>query len=173
MQLITEKAAKIKLLILDVDGVLTDGRLHYTQQGEELKVFYVHDGLGIKLLQNAEIVVAIISSRQSEIVTKRMYDLGVTHVYQGQTDKLPAYRKLITQLNLRDEQVAYLGDDLPDLPVMKHVGLSIAVANANIAVLQQVDWITTKSGGAGAVREVCELIMLSQNKLQSVTTTFM
>jgi len=162
------KAKKIKLLILDVDGVLTDGCLFYGATGEAYKAFHVHDGLGIKLLQQNGVKVAIITSRSSDIVKQRMQDLGVAHVYQGQKEKLPAFKDLIQQLKLTADQVAYAGDDLPDLPVLKKVGLSIAVANAHPLVSQEAMLLTKTTGGKGAVREICEFILQAQGKLDSV-----
>lgn len=172
MEKIIERAKKIKLLILDVDGVLTDGQLYYDADGNELKAFHVHDGLGIKLLQRSGIAVAIITSRNAPSVAHRMANLGVEHVYQGQSDKLAAYRELLQKLTLAPEQVAYAGDDLIDLPLLKQVGLSIAVANANAAVLTQVHWITSLKGGEGAVREVCELLLKAQNHWQQLLAQY-
>ncbi|AAO90289.1 3-deoxy-manno-octulosonate-8-phosphatase KdsC [Coxiella burnetii] len=154
-----ERARRIKLLILDVDGVLTDGRLIYSSRGEILKVFHVHDGLGIKQLLKAGIEVAIISSRKSKAVSRRAAELGIRHVFQGQPDKRIAFKKLLSQLKLDEKQVAYVGDDLPDLPIMQQVGLAIAVTNALPAVQQQAHWKTRKEGGQGAVREVCDFIL--------------
>lgn len=155
----------IKLLILDVDGVLTDGKLYFSSQGETIKAFHVHDGLGIKQLMALGVVVAIISSRNSEIVSLRMQELGVTHVYQGQKNKLLAFEKLLAELQLTDDQVAYVGDDLPDLPVMQRVGLAIAVANAVPEIKAIADWQCQQRGGDGAVREVsdrlCQMLTTS------------
>lgn len=161
---ITEKFRRIQLLILDVDGVLTDGKIWLTPDGSEMKSFHTHDGMGIKNLQNAGIPVAIISSRNSAIVTARMQELGVRHIYQGQTQKIVAFEELLSQLNISKDAVAYVGDDLPDLPVMKQVGLSIAVANAVTQVKQQSDWQTQQTGGHGAVREVCDMILHEQSR---------
>ena len=159
-----EKFRNIKLLILDVDGVLTDGKIWLTANGEEMKSFHTHDGLGIQSLQRAGILIAIISSRQSVIVEHRMQELGVTHVYQGQASKIAAFETLITKLRLPEDATAYVGDDLPDLPVMTKVGLSIAVNNAVAPVKACADWHTQRNGGEGAVREVCDMILASQNK---------
>lgn len=159
---IAQKIEKIKLLILDVDGVLTDGKIWLTPDGNEMKSFHTHDGMGIKNLQNAGIAVAVISSRNSAIVTTRMQELGVQHIYQGQVSKIAAFEELLSLLNLSKDAVAYVGDDLPDLPVMTQVGLSIAVANAVARVKQQSDWETQQIGGYGAVREVCDLILQRQ-----------
>lgn len=149
----------IKLLILDVDGVLTDGRLLYSTRGEELKVFHVQDGLGIKRVLEAGIEVAIISSGKNQTVFRRAKELGITHVFQGANDKRIPYEELLSQLRIEEKEVAYMGDDLPDLPVMRRVGLAIAVANAVPIVHSTAHWSTTKQGGEGAVREVCDLIV--------------
>lgn len=157
--IIINKVRRIKLLILDVDGVLTDGRIWITPDGQEAKFFHTHDGLGIKLLQKAGINVAVISGRSSPVVNLRMKELGIDHIYQGQTSKITAFEELINHFNLTAEAIAYMGDDIIDLPVMKQVGLSIAVANAVSDVKSQADWLTQKTGGQGAVREVCDLIL--------------
>ncbi len=166
MQEIVVRAQQVKLLILDVDGVLSDGRIYLDAQGIESKAFHVHDGLGIKLLQQAGIPVAVISSRNVPIVTMRMRDLGVEHIYQGQQDKLIAFNELLNHLSLLPEQVAYVGDDLVDIALLRRVGFGIAVANANAAILPYTHWTTTEKGGAGAVREVCEFLLTAQNKWQ-------
>ncbi len=152
----------IKCLILDVDGVLTDGTIWLNEQGTELKRFHIHDGLGIKRLQQAGITVAIISGRSSGSVTARMAELQVRHVYQGCADKLFIFNKLIKELGIESKEVAYMGDDLPDLPVMQVVGLSIAVANACPEVKAVAHWQTVKNGGEGAVREACERLLATQ-----------
>ncbi len=167
MKELIEKAKKIKLAIFDIDGVMTDGRLYFDPQGNELKVFHVHDGLGIKLLQASGVQVAVITSRQSDVVEQRLKSLGVKYIYQGQHNKYPAFQQLITDLQLTAEQVAYVGDDLPDLPIIQRVGLGIAVANARAIIKQHAVWQTTTVGGKGAVREVCEFIMQAQGTLET------
>lgn len=162
----TEKIANIKLLILDVDGVLTDGKLYYSAEGETLKVFHVHDGAGIKQLQKNGITVALISCRHSEAVKQRALELGIAEVYQGQSEKMAAFFELCQKLKLSAHEIAYVGDDTPDLAVMKLVGFSIAVANATAAVKKQADWETTLKGGKGAVREVCDMLLSAQMKAQ-------
>jgi 3-deoxy-D-manno-octulosonate 8-phosphate phosphatase (KDO 8-P phosphatase) len=157
------KIKSIKLLILDVDGVLTDGTFYLSTDGVELKGFHTQDGLGIKQLQKAGITVAIISSRSSKAVDIRMEELGVTHVYQGIVSKLSAYNELVTKLQLTPDQIAYMGDDLPDLPVMEQVGISIAPANAVSVVKKQADWKTMRAGGQAAVREVSDMMLLIRN----------
>lgn len=158
-----KKLKLIKLLILDVDGVLTDGRLWYGENGEAIKAFHVHDGYGIRSVQKAGITVAIITARESKIVTRRMQDLGVEHVYQNAHDKSAAFDDLLKKLKLTPEKAAYIGDDLPDLSVMRRVGLSIAVANAVTAIKKEVDWHTQNTGGNGAVREICDLLLACQH----------
>lgn len=164
MNFIQQKAAVIKLAIFDVDGVLTDGKLYFNETKEFIKVFHVHDGLGFKLLQENGVAVAVISSRESDIVKQRLEALGVRHIYQGQTEKLPAFEKLLAELNVTPNEVAYVGDDLPDIPLISRAGLGIAVANATAYVKQHADWQTKVSGGQGAAREVCEFILQAQGK---------
>ncbi len=166
MQDILDKARSIKLVIFDVDGVLTDGRLYVTENGEEIKAFHSRDGHGMKMLQNTGVQIAIITGRRSNIVAHRMNELGIEHVYQGQRDKLPAYQELLAKLALSAEHVAYVGDDVVDLPVMRRVGLAIAVQDAHPMVKQHAHWQTPHCGGLGAARDVCELIMESQDTLQ-------
>ena len=149
----------IKCLILDVDGVLTDGSIWLNEQGQEFKQFYVQDGLGIQRLQRSGIPVAVISGRSSGSVTARMKELQVKYVYQGCFDKLQNFNLLIKELGIKPQEVAYMGDDLPDLPVMQLAGLSIAVANACPEVKAIAHWQTEKSGGHGAVREVCDRLL--------------
>jgi 3-deoxy-D-manno-octulosonate 8-phosphate phosphatase (KDO 8-P phosphatase) len=160
-----DSARHIRLVIVDIDGVLTDGGLHFDNRGEEYKSFNALDGHGIRMLLDCGIEVAVITGRKSEIVNHRMGDLGVKHIYQGYRDKLPAFEKLLQDTGLAAEQVAYVGDDLPDLPVMQRVGFAIAVQNAHDFVKQHCDWITTTPGGKGAVREVTDFILQSQSLL--------
>lgn len=156
---VKQRAARIRLVVFDVDGVLTDGRLYYGAGGEELKVFHVHDGQGIKRLQKAGVKVAIISGRDSAAVTRRMQDLGIEHVFQGDEDKLPILEKLLKRLDLGPEQVACVGDDLPDLPLLQHAGLGIAVHDAQAVLKAAAHHVTAAPGGLGAAREVCDLIL--------------
>ena len=162
----SDGARQVRLLILDVDGVLTDGGLHFDNRGEEYKTFNSLDGHGIRMLLESGIEVAVITGRQSEIVRHRMNELGVRFVYQGNRDKLEAFASLLQETGLESEQVAYVGDDLPDLPIMQRVGFSIAVQNAHAFVRQHCDWVTTCSGGGGAVREVTDYILQSQSLLE-------
>ncbi len=151
--------ADVKLLILDVDGVLSDGQLYFSDQQEEQKAFSVQDGMGIRLLMRCDVQIAVITSRASALVEWRMQSLGVTHIYQGAHAKLPVYQQLIDTLQLKPEEVAYMGDDWPDLPILTRVGIPIAVANAVLAVRQRARYQTLLTGGHGAVREVADLIL--------------
>ncbi len=160
------KAAKIKLLLLDVDGVLTDNKLFYGDNGVEYKSFHTRDGHGMVMLQKSGIEIGIITGRQSELVKRRMQDLKVAHLYQGVPDKLPTFLALMEKLGIDLEEVAYMGDDILDLPILTRVGLSSTVANADPEVLKRVDFISQNRGGEGAVRELCELILKSQNLWQ-------
>jgi len=172
-QLAQQKAIAVKLLVLDIDGVMTDGRLYFSAQGEALKVFNILDGLGIKLLRNSGVEVAIISGRSSEALSKRAADLGIKHLYQGREDKIQALTELLTVLDLSFNQVAHLGDDLPDLPVIRKVGLGMAVANAYALVKQHADWCTSAKGGEGAVREACDFIMSAQGTLDDALQPYL
>lgn len=165
MQNIVDKAKKIKLVIFDVDGVLTDGSLFVTHSGEEIKAFNSRDGHGLKMLQNSGVIVAIITGRTSDIVTHRMNELGIEHVYQGKKNKYPAFVELLEKLSITPEETAYVGDDVVDLPVMTHVGLAIAVQDAHDFVVKHSHWRTPKAGGRGAARDVCEFIMDAQGNL--------
>ena len=166
MQDIHEKASQIKMVIFDVDGVLTDGSLYLGDDGQEYKAFHSKDGHGMVTLQNHGVTIGIITGRTSQVVKKRMESLGIKHVYQGQKDKLPAYEQLKQELELSDEQIAYVGDDVVDLPVMTRVGLAIAVQDAHILTKEHAHWITPSNGGRGAAREVCEMLMQAQGTLQ-------
>jgi 3-deoxy-D-manno-octulosonate 8-phosphate phosphatase (KDO 8-P phosphatase) len=154
----------IRLLVLDVDGVLTDGRLYYGPRGEALKAFHVQDGHGIVQLLRAGIAVAVISGRRSPMVSTRCRELGVRHVFQGASDKLPVLERLLKRLGLTAAQCACVGDDLPDLPLFERVGLSFAVADAVPAVRRRADRTTRARGGRGAVREVCEQLLRSHRR---------
>lgn len=162
MQEVLDKAKNIKLVIFDVDGVLTDGSLFYGDDGQEYKAFNSLDGHGMKMLQQSGVLVGIITGRTSDVVTHRMKNLNITHVYQGKLEKLPAYEDLIDKLSLKPEQVAYVGDDVVDLPIMIRVGLAITVPSAHELAKQHSHWTTTQKAGSGAAREICELIMKAQ-----------
>ncbi len=167
---ILERAKSIRLALFDVDGVLTDGKVYIDPKGEELKVFNIHDGHGIRLLQHYGIEVGIITARKSKALEYRMQDLGVKYVHQGCTDKLVVYQKLLSDLSLNEQQTSFVGDDIVDLQIMSRCGLAIAVANANYFVKQHAHWETLATGGNGAVREVCELILESQGLLDLAQT---
>jgi 3-deoxy-D-manno-octulosonate 8-phosphate phosphatase (KDO 8-P phosphatase) len=170
---VVEKAKKLKLLILDVDGVLTDGKLFFDNEGNEYKTFHARDGHGIKLLRQTGVEVAVISGRKSSAVALRMKNLGIEHVYQGHEDKLAAFHEIIEKTGISPEQTAHVGDDLLDLPIMIRVGLAIAVCDANFAVKQRADWCTTLPGGHGAVREVCDFIMQAQGRFDEVVSAYL
>jgi len=165
---IRERAAKIKLVIFDVDGVLTDGTFFLDGEGREYKAFHARDGLGLNLLRQTGVEVAVISGRTSASVSQRMAGLGIGHVFQGQQDKLSAFEALREELGLEPAQIAHVGDDLPDLPLLRRVGLAVAVADAHPAVLPFAHWVTDRPGGAGAAREVCDLIMEAQGTLPGI-----
>jgi 3-deoxy-D-manno-octulosonate 8-phosphate phosphatase (KDO 8-P phosphatase) len=173
MRNLTEKAKAVRLLILDVDGVLTSGNLVYTKDAIHYKAFYVHDGLGIKLLQKSGVVVGIITTCKSDIIKRRGQDLGLQHIYQGYEDKLLAYQELKNKLSLADNQIAYVGDDLPDLPIIRRVGLGMTVANAPLIMQQQAAYISKAPGGQGAVREICEFIMQAQGTYSSAIESYL
>lgn len=164
------KAAAIKLVIFDVDGVLTDGRLFFDEQGREYKSFNARDGLGIVLLQQTGVKAAVISGRKAVSVSVRMQGLGISPelVFQGQDNKLLALESLMTALNLSLPQIAHVGDDLLDLPLLRRVGLAIAVADAHPVILPHTHWQTRNPGGNGAAREVCDLIMDAQGTLSAI-----
>ena len=159
LEKVRARAANIRLLVLDVDGVMTDGRLQYDADGRECKVFNVKDGYGIRRVIEAGIEVAIISGRQSIPVQTRADELGIRHVYLGKGTKLPVLEELLAQLQLDLSAVAYVGDDLPDAPCIEAAGLGVAVADAHAELDAIVDWHTHNGGGAGAVREVCDLLL--------------
>lgn len=161
---IMERAAKVRLVGFDVDGVLTDGRLMLGDGGVEFKVFHSRDGQGLVMLRDSGVKIAVVTGRSSSVVAERMADLGIEYVYQGRSQKLPVFLSLLEELGLNAEQAAYVGDDLPDLPIIMRVGLGIAVADADTEVLSKAHWRTRLPGGFGAAREVCELIMRAQGK---------
>jgi 3-deoxy-D-manno-octulosonate 8-phosphate phosphatase (KDO 8-P phosphatase) len=156
---IIERARRVRLLVLDVDGVMTDGRLHITAQGEETKVFHVRDGFGLVAVQRAGIAVAIISGRDSAAVTRRASELGIRHVYQGIADKRAALDALLGELGITADALACIGDDTPDVPMLERATLAVAVADAHATAHAVAHWITPSPGGHGAVREVCDLLL--------------
>ena len=152
------------MLLLDVDGVLTDGKIYLDDDGREMKRFDLHDGHGIKLLRKAGIQVGIISGRSSSSVNIRAKQLLSEEIHQGAADKIKVYEEILQWCQLKDDEIAYIGDDLIDLPLLRRVGLSVVVADAHDAVKRDVDWITKKKGGAGAVREVIDYLLKAQGK---------
>jgi len=167
MQDIIARARAVRLVVFDVDGVLTDGALFIDTEGREHKVFHSRDGHGMKMLRDCGVELAIITGRSSPAVTHRMSSLGIEHVFQGQQDKLPAFRQLLATLGLEAEQAAYVGDDVVDLPIMRRVGFAVAVADAHPLVKRHAHWQTANPGGRGAARDVCELIMEAQGRLDA------
>jgi 3-deoxy-D-manno-octulosonate 8-phosphate phosphatase (KDO 8-P phosphatase) len=173
MKDILERAKAIKLVIFDVDGVLTDGSLFLGDDGLEYKAFNSRDGHGMKMLQESGITVAIITGRSSKVVDYRMESLGIKHVYQGQQDKRVAFAEILDKLQLTPQQVAYVGDDVVDLPVMSKVGLAIAVQDAHPMVLKHAHWQTPHCGGRGAGRDVCEMLMEARGVLQETLDSYL
>ena len=165
-------AKKIKLLVLDVDGVLTDGRLYFTDDGSEFKTFHTLDGHGIKMLRNSGVEVGIISGRSSELVTKRAADLGVPMLIQGREDKLTALQEMLENFPCPLEHIAFMGDDYPDLQVMVKVGLALSVPNAHPAVAAHAHWLSNNRGGEGAVREACDMLMRAQNTYEAALNAY-
>jgi 3-deoxy-D-manno-octulosonate 8-phosphate phosphatase (KDO 8-P phosphatase) len=157
-----DAAAGVRVLVLDVDGVLTDGRLYYGPRGEALKVFHVRDGAGLKQLAAAGVTVAVISGRRSTMTRLRCRELGIRHVLQGVRDKAAALRTLCTRLRVEPADCACIGDDTPDIPLMRLVGLAYAVADAHVEARQAAHRVTTLPGGQGAVREVCDHLLAAR-----------
>lgn len=173
-----ERARHIKLLMLDVDGVLTDGKLYFSNNGDELKSFCTLDGHGIKLLQNSGVRVGIITGRKSELVAKRARDLGITVLIQGREDKWAALNELLDTPDLFEhkptpETIAFMGDDWPDLAVMSRVGLALTVPNAHANVAEHAHWQSQRRGGEGAVREACDMIMHAQGTFEAALAHYL
>ena len=167
-----DRLYKIKMVIADVDGVLTDGSITIDASGNELKTFNAKDGSGIKFLHRVGIKFAIITGRQSSAVEIRANELKIKDVYQNSKKKIEAYRKILSENGLKDENVCYIGDDLVDIPVMQKVGFSVAVADSVTEVLEIVDYVTKANGGKGAVREVVEKIIKGQGKWEEITSRY-
>lgn len=167
------KLEKIKVIITDVDGVLTDGKLYYGANGETLKAFNVQDGMGLTLAKRAGLKIGIITGRKSEMITFRGQELKYDVVIQGQSNKLPAYEKVKQEHGWQDEEICYIGDDLPDLPLLKRVGFSVAVANARDILKAECDYTTVKAGGEGAVRETIDKILRAQNKFDALIEPYL
>jgi 3-deoxy-D-manno-octulosonate 8-phosphate phosphatase (KDO 8-P phosphatase) len=173
MKDILEKATRIRLLIFDVDGVLTDGSLFVGDDGQEYKAFNSRDGHGIKMLKSHGVEIAIITGRTSKVVEHRMENLGITRVYQGKLHKLPAFEELLAEAGIAAEETAYVGDDVVDLPVMRRVGLAIAVQDAHPLVRQHSHWQTPSTGGRGAARDVCEMLMEARGVLDEEMSKYL
>jgi 3-deoxy-D-manno-octulosonate 8-phosphate phosphatase (KDO 8-P phosphatase) len=169
----TSAAQNIRLLLLDVDGVLTDGRLYYGDDGHEFKAFNIKDGLGIKLLQRGGIEVGIITARKSSLLARRCAELGIERVIQGREDKLSALNELLDRSSFDVAQVAFMGDDLPDLAVVRRVGLGMTVADGNHVLIEHALWQSQYPGGGGAVREAAEFILTAQNKLEQLVSSYL
>ena len=167
-----QKAKRIKLLLLDVDGVLTDGRIIYDSQGRDLKIFDVQDGMGIHLLSKMGIKTILVSARGSNTIHRRAKDMSVFKVFENSTSKLNTFKKILNRLHLKPFQVCFVGDDLVDLAAMKRAGLKVAVKNACIEVRRMADYITKKPGSRGAVREIAELLLKSQKKWQRAVSDY-
>jgi len=173
MDSVINLAKKIKLVIFDIDGVLTNGTLFIGDGGEEYKAFHSKDGHGMRMLIECGLQAAIITGRKSYVVEHRMKDLGIDIVFQGYRDKRPAFRELLERTGLRADEIAYMGDDVVDLPVMTQVGMAIAVSDAHPFVLQHADYITDKPGGSGAAREAIETILQAQGLLQTKLDSYL
>ena len=161
-----ESLKSIRLVICDVDGVFSDGRIYLGNAGEELKAFHTRDGFGVKALLQNGVAVAVVTGRKSAIVEQRMQALGVTDIYQGTTEKLAVYQRIARKYSLQDTQIAAIGDDVPDVVMLQHAGVGVAPQDAHPWVQQQADYITSMRGGFGAIRELSDLILLSQGHLQ-------
>lgn len=171
-QTILEKAKRIKLLIVDIDGVMTDGHIIYSIYGDELKFFDVQDGFGITLLRRANIKSVIITAKKSRIVKMRAKDMKVARAYQGFMDKLKPFKHALRKFRVVPEEICFVGDDLIDIPVLKRVGFAVAVPNAVDEVKEHAHYVTSKAGGHGAVREICDLILKSQGKWDLATAKY-
>jgi 3-deoxy-D-manno-octulosonate 8-phosphate phosphatase (KDO 8-P phosphatase) len=165
---VRERAARVKLLILDVDGVLTDGRIIMDHKGREIKAFNVRDGHGLRLLMEAGIEVALLTGRSSPVVQKRAEDLGITWIRQGVHDKVGAYQEIAREVGITDDEACFVGDDLVDIPLLKRVGIPIVVGDGAPEAKRCACYVTQSSGGKGAVREVCDLLLQAQGKWEAV-----
>jgi 3-deoxy-D-manno-octulosonate 8-phosphate phosphatase (KDO 8-P phosphatase) len=167
------RAARVRLMIFDVDGILTDGSLHFGPDGEVIKTFNVLDGHGIKLLQRSGVLTAIISARQSPIVLKRAADLGIPHVMQGIHDKGAAFEQLLRDTNIAPQDCGFVGDDVIDLPILSRVGFAASVPNGHIEVRSRVQYVTQASGGRGAARELCDFILRAQGNYEAALAPYL
>jgi 3-deoxy-D-manno-octulosonate 8-phosphate phosphatase (KDO 8-P phosphatase) len=167
------KAARIKLVALDVDGIMSDGKIYFSAKGDELKGFNILDGLGLKQIMAAGINVAVITGRSSPLTEKRMKDLGIPHLMQGREDKKVALQELVSTLDILPEAIAYMGDDLPDLPALRYAGLGVTVPNGYWLVREHADYCTQVDGGNGAVRELCDLLLTAGGHLNATLTPYL
>ena len=167
------RAHRIRLAIFDVDGVLTDGTLYLSERGEEMKVFNILDGLGLKMLSASGIATALLSGRKSKMVALRAKEIGISHLLQGAGDKLETYHRLLRKLDLAEEETSFMGDDLPDLPVLRRCGLAFSVPNAPEIVRSHVHYVTRTPGGQGAAREACEFLMRARGTLENQLRTYL
>lgn len=170
---LVDRLRRIRLLALDVDGVLTDGQLYFQADGIEIKAFDVQDGHGLKLLKRAGLEVALITGRDSPTVSRRAAALGIDHVFQGVEKKLPVLRDLCGRLGLTLEQAAYCGDDMPDVAVMRRAGVGISVPGAPDYIREHADWVTQRPGGHGAAREICDTLLKAQGHWDAVLDTYL
>ncbi len=167
------RAAQVRLMIFDVDGILTDGSLHFGAEGEVIKTFNVLDGHGIKMLQHSGVVTAIISARQSPIVARRAADLGIAHVHQGVHDKRIAFEQLLAQCGIGMDSCGFVGDDVIDLPILSRVGFAASVPNGHPEVRARVHYVTHAAGGHGAAREICDLILRAQQNYEAALAPYL
>ncbi|WP_334188920.1 KdsC family phosphatase [Noviherbaspirillum sp.] len=167
------RAAGVRLMIFDVDGILTDGSLHYGPDGEAIKTFNVLDGHGIKLLQQSGVATAIISARKSDIVARRATDLGIHHLYQGVHDKYAAFKQLLADTGCTEDETGFVGDDVIDLPILTRVGFAASVPNGHIEVRSRVHYVTEAFGGRGAARELCDLILKAQGNYEAALAPYL
>jgi 3-deoxy-D-manno-octulosonate 8-phosphate phosphatase (KDO 8-P phosphatase) len=173
MQDAASRAARVRLMIFDVDGILTDGSLHYGAQGELIKTFNVLDGHGIKLLQQSGVATAIISARQSEIVARRAADLGILHLFQGAHDKRAAFEQLLARAGVSADACGFVGDDVIDLPILMRVAFAASVPNAHPEVRKRVHYVTQARGGSGAARELCDFILQAQGSYEAALAPYL
>lgn len=170
---LTERARRVRLAIFDVDGVLTDGSLYLSATGEAFKTFNILDGQGLKMLAASGVALAVITGRKSAAAARRAKETGIAHFLQGVDDKLVAYSALLRRLRVTEDQTAYMGDDLPDLPVLRRCGLALSVPGASDLVREHVHYVTVRPGGQGAVREACEMIMRAQGTLDALIESYL
>lgn len=170
---VTARASRVQLMIFDVDGILTDGSLHYGAEGELIKTFNVLDGHGIKLLQQSGVATAIISARKSQLVARRAGDLGIQYLFQGVHDKRAAFEQLLAETGISAEQCGFIGDDVIDLPILLRVGFAASVPDGHVEVRSRVHYVTKAGGGRGAVRELCDFMLRAQGKYEAALAPYL